>query len=78
MKKVYSLKKLKQEFITNTDGTVSGTFDEIFTIIKSTKGKGLSRHICTNMMGCETIIATFRWANPDKDDDKIIITYLEN
>jgi hypothetical protein len=74
MKKPYSLKQLKQDFITNTDGTTSGTFDEIFSIIP--KKNSTINQITTDMMGCETVIAEFHYYGDS--GDTIIITYLEN
>lgn len=67
---VYSLKRLQTKFITNTDGTTSGTFDEIFT----TQQNGNQFHIIVNMCGCNTIICTYEKI----DNDTILITYLEN
>jgi hypothetical protein len=74
MNKIYTLSRLKQNFITNTDGTISGTFDEIFSIIDA--GQPNTYHITTDMMGCEIIIATFE--KNKESDDLILITYLEN
>jgi hypothetical protein len=69
---IYSLERLQQKFITNTDGTTSGTFDEIFTTTQT----GNRYDISVDMCGCETIICTYEKNKPE--DKLVLITYLEN
>lgn len=72
---VYSLKRLQKHFITNTDGTESGTFDEIFTTETITRRDYDDEyHISVGMMGCQELLAIYEFIGHDKD--AILITFL--
>lgn len=69
--KLYSLSRLKQELITNTDGTTSGTFDEIFD---NTNTNGNQWEISVGMMEVPVLLVSYELI----DDDRIIIDYADD
>ena len=68
---IYSLKQVKRICVTNTDGTISGDFDEIFT----TTQRGEYYDVSVDVGGGEAVLFTYKFLC-DYRADAINITYF--